>query len=44
MLLGDVHSIDLAARTVTSRALDTTTVTPYDSLIVASSAYWSLPK
>ena len=38
VLLGDVYEIDLAARTVTSRALDQTTVTPYDSLIVAAGA------
>ena len=38
VLLGDVYAIDLAARTVTSRALDLTTVTPYDSLIVAAGA------
>ena len=38
ILLGDVHSIDLAARTVSSRALDITTVTSYDSLIVAAGA------
>jgi len=38
VLLGDVYEIDLAARTVTSRALDLTTVTPYDSLIVAAGA------
>jgi NADH dehydrogenase len=38
VLLGDVYEIDLAARTVTSRALDMTTVTPYDSLIVAAGA------
>ena len=38
ILLGDVYEIDLAARTVTSRALDVVTVTPYDSLIVAAGA------
>ena len=38
VLLGDVHAIDLAARTVTSRALGSTTLTPYDSLIVAAGA------
>ena len=38
ILLGDVYEIDLAARTVTSRALDMVTVTPYDSLIVAAGA------
>src|SRR5687767_15444929 len=36
VLLGNVTSIDLAARTVTSRVLDRETVTPYDSLIVAA--------
>jgi len=36
VLLGDVTGIDLAARTVTSRAITGTTVTPYDSLIVAA--------
>jgi len=38
VLLGDVHEIDLDARTVTSTTLDTTVVTPYDSLIVAAGA------
>jgi NADH:ubiquinone reductase (H+-translocating) len=38
VLLGDVQTIDLAARTVTSTILDRTTVTPYDSLIVAAGA------
>ena len=38
VLLGDVHAIDLEARTVTSRALGTSTVTSYDSLIVAAGA------
>ncbi|WP_375482350.1 NAD(P)/FAD-dependent oxidoreductase [uncultured Jatrophihabitans sp.] len=37
-LLGDVTDIDVAARTVTSHAGDTVTVTPYDSLIVAAGA------
>ncbi|MBP2708451.1 NAD(P)/FAD-dependent oxidoreductase [Microbispora sp. RL4-1S] len=36
VLLGEVTSIDLGARTVTSQVLGTTTVTPYDSLIVAA--------
>src|SRR5213075_879984 len=36
VLLGDVTSIDVDARTVTSMAPDRTTVTPYDSLIVAA--------
>jgi NADH dehydrogenase len=36
VLLGEVTDIDLRARTVTSRVLDTETVTPYDSLIVAA--------
>ena len=38
IILGDVYAIDLEARTVTSQALDTTIVTPYDSLIVAAGA------
>src|SRR4051794_534799 len=36
VLLGDVTSIDVDARTVTSTAPERTTVTPYDSLIVAA--------
>jgi NADH dehydrogenase len=36
VLLGDVQHIDVAARTVTSVAPERTTVTPYDSLIVAA--------
>src|SRR4051812_3315235 len=36
VLLGDVETIDVAARTVTSLAPERTTVTPYDSLIVAA--------
>jgi NADH:ubiquinone reductase (H+-translocating) len=35
VVLGEVIGIDLAARTVTSRALGRETVLPYDSLIVA---------
>jgi NADH:ubiquinone reductase (H+-translocating) len=35
-MLGDVTDIDLAARTVTSESLGRTSVTPYDSLIVAA--------
>ncbi|MGI8536471.1 MAG: NAD(P)/FAD-dependent oxidoreductase [Mycobacteriales bacterium] len=38
VLLGNVEHIDLAARTVTHTALGRTTVTPYDSLIVAAGA------
>jgi NADH dehydrogenase len=38
VLLGNVTSIDLDARTVTSAVLDRDTVTPYDSLIVAAGA------
>lgn len=38
VLLGDVHGIDLAARTVTSRLLGIDTVTEYDSLVVAAGA------
>jgi NADH dehydrogenase len=35
-LLGDVTDVDLVARTVTSESLGRSTVTPYDSLIVAA--------
>ena len=38
VLLGEVTTIDLAARTVSSGAAGMTTVTPYDSLIVAAGA------
>jgi NADH dehydrogenase len=38
VLLGDVLDVDLEARTVTSVVPDRTTVTPYDSLIVAAGA------
>jgi NADH:ubiquinone reductase (H+-translocating) len=38
IILGDVYAIDLEAQTVTSQALDITTVTAYDSLIVAAGA------
>jgi NADH:ubiquinone reductase (H+-translocating) len=38
VLLGNVTAIDLDARTVTSTAADITTVTEYDSLIVAAGA------
>lgn len=38
VLLGDVESIDLDSKKVTSRLLDRTTVTEYDSLIVAAGA------
>ncbi len=38
ILLGDVTDIDLDAHTVTSVAGDASTVTPYDSLIVAAGA------
>jgi NADH dehydrogenase len=38
VILGDVLDVDLDARTVTSVAPDRTTVTPYDSLIVAAGA------
>jgi NADH dehydrogenase len=38
VLLGEVTDIDLAARTVTSRALDQVRVTRYDSLVVAAGA------
>ena len=36
VLLGNVERIDMQARTVTHTMLDKTTVTPYDSLIVAA--------
>ena len=36
VLLGNVETIDLTARTVTHSIIDKTTVTPYDSLIVAA--------
>ncbi len=38
LLLGQVDRIDLTARTVTSTALGRTTVTSYDSLVVAAGA------
>jgi NADH dehydrogenase len=38
VLLGEVGEIDLDARTVTSHVLGRSTVTPYDSLIVAAGA------
>ncbi len=38
VLLGEVTGLDLAARTVTSQVLGRTSVTPYDSLIVAAGA------
>ena len=38
VVLGEVHTIDLAARTVTSSVLDREHVHPYDSLIVAAGA------
>ncbi len=38
VLLGEVERIDLAARTVTHAALERTTITPYDRLIVAAGA------
>jgi NADH dehydrogenase len=38
VLLGEVTSIDVEARTVTSQLLDRTTVIPYDELIVAAGA------
>jgi len=36
VLLGEVTDVDLSARTVTSKVLGRSTVTPYDSLIVAA--------
>jgi NADH:ubiquinone reductase (H+-translocating) len=41
VLLGDVSSIDVTTRTVTSTAGDISTVTHYDSLIVAAGAWTS---
>ncbi len=41
LLLGEVTAIDLQDRTVTSHALGTTVVTPYDSLVVAAGASYS---
>ena len=41
VLLGEVTDVDLAARTVTSQVLERTTLTPYDSLIVAAGAQTS---
>ena len=38
VILGDVQTLDLDARTVTSHILGVTTVTPFDSLIVAAGA------
>ncbi|HIZ97068.1 MAG TPA: NAD(P)/FAD-dependent oxidoreductase [Candidatus Janibacter merdipullorum] len=38
VILGDVHDIDLEARTVTSRSLSQETITPYDSLIIGAGA------
>jgi NADH dehydrogenase len=38
VILGEVTDIDLEHRTVTSQVLNRTTVTPYDSLIVAAGA------
>ncbi|MFI5435842.1 FAD-dependent oxidoreductase [Rhodococcus sp. KBW08] len=38
VLLGEVETIDLENRTVTSRLLERVTVTPFDSLIVAAGA------
>ena len=38
VLLGEVSDLDLEARTITSKVLGRTTVTPYDSLLVAAGA------
>ena len=38
VLLGDVHAIDVEARTVTHRAVGRGTTTPYDSLVIAAGA------
>ncbi|MFC9994908.1 NAD(P)/FAD-dependent oxidoreductase [Nocardia sp. NPDC127526] len=41
VIMGDVHDIDVEGGTVTSRLLDADTVTPFDSLIVATGAQQS---
>lgn len=41
VIMGDVHDIDLVNRTVTSELLNRDTVTPFDSLIVATGAQQS---
>lgn len=41
VLMGEVIDIDLTAKTVTSRLLERTTVTPFDSLLVAAGAQQS---
>ncbi|MFF0490431.1 NAD(P)/FAD-dependent oxidoreductase [Nocardia sp. NPDC004068] len=41
VILGEVYGIDLTAKTVTSRLLNEDTVTPFDSLIVATGAQQS---
>ncbi|WP_067894579.1 NAD(P)/FAD-dependent oxidoreductase [Nocardia vaccinii] len=41
VIMGDVHDIDLTNRTVTSELLNRDTVTPFDSLIVATGAQQS---
>lgn len=41
VLLGEIEAIDLHAQTVTSRLISMTTVTPFDSLIVAAGAQQS---
>ena len=41
VIMGDVHDIDLVNRTVTSELLNQDTVTPFDSLIVATDAQQS---
>jgi NADH dehydrogenase len=38
VILGDVQTLDLDAKTVTSHILGVTTVTPFDSLVVAAGA------
>ena len=38
LLLGEVSQLDLVGRTVTSSALGRTTITPYDSLVLATGA------
>ncbi|MBU3061973.1 NAD(P)/FAD-dependent oxidoreductase [Nocardia sp. NEAU-G5] len=41
VIMGDVHDIDLTNRTITSELLNRDTVTPFDSLIVATGAQQS---
>lgn len=41
VIMGDVHDVDVAGGTVTSRLLNQDTVTPFDSIIVATGAQQS---